>query len=141
MAINKKSSQTTKPERLIYVGPSYKNGKLLKYQVFIGGLPTHIDDVFEKCPQIKKLFVAVSELPEAERAIAKAGTPMNKYYQAADSSGIPQHPKLPYLKQMRPVPGRASYSPADKTAYPLYLKASLLRSYQGWSVNRHHWIR
>lgn len=43
MAINKKSSQTTKPERLIYVGPSYKNGKLLKYQVFIGGLPTHID--------------------------------------------------------------------------------------------------
>ena len=57
MAINKKSSQTTKPERLIYVGPSYKNGKLLKYQVFIGGLPTHIDDVF--------------------------GTPMNKYYQAA----------------------------------------------------------
>ena len=42
MAINKKSSQTTKPERLIYVGPSYKNGKLLKYQVFIGGLPTHI---------------------------------------------------------------------------------------------------
>ena len=78
MAINKKSSQTTKPERLIYVGPSYKNGKL-----FIGGLPTHIDDVFEKCPQIKKLFVAVSELPEAERAIAKAGTPMNKYYQAA----------------------------------------------------------
>ena len=63
--------------------PSYKNGKLLKYQVFIGGLPTHIDDVFEKCPQIKKLFVAISELPEAERAIAKAGTPMNKYYQAA----------------------------------------------------------
>ena len=83
MAINKKSSQTTKPERLIYVGPSYKNGKLLKYQVFIGGLPTHIDDVFEKRPQIKKLFVAVSELPEAEMAIAKAGTPMNKYYQAA----------------------------------------------------------
>ena len=37
MAINKKSSQTTKPERLIYVGPSYKNGKLLKYQVSLAG--------------------------------------------------------------------------------------------------------
>ena len=83
MAINKKNVQSVKSERFIYVGPSYKNGKLLKYQVFIGGLPTHIDDVFEKCPQIKKLFIAVSELPEAERAIAKAGTPMNKYYQAA----------------------------------------------------------
>ena len=28
MAINKKSSQTTKPERLIYIGPSYKNGNI-----------------------------------------------------------------------------------------------------------------
>lgn len=83
MAINKKSGQTTKPERLIYVGPSYKGGKLQKYQVFIGGLPTHIDDVFEKCPQIKNLFVPVSNLAEAEKAIAKAGTPLNKYYRAA----------------------------------------------------------
>lgn len=82
MAINKKSVQMSKTERVIYVGPSYKNGKLLKYQVFIGGRPTHIDDVFEKCPQIKRLFVAVTELPEAEKAIAKVGTPMNKYYRA-----------------------------------------------------------
>ena len=48
MAINKKSSQTTKPERLIYVGPSYKNGKLLKYQVFIGG--------FQNCQKLKGLL-------------------------------------------------------------------------------------
>lgn len=83
MAINKKGVQAIKSERLIYVGPSYKNGKLLKYQVFIGGLPTHIDDVFEKCPQIKNLFVPVSTLAASEQAIAKAGTPLHKYYKAA----------------------------------------------------------
>lgn len=83
MAINKKSGQTTKPERFIYVGPPYKGGKLQKYQVFIGGLPTHIGEVFEKCPQIKNLFVPVGNLAEAEKAIAKAGTPLNKYYRAA----------------------------------------------------------
>ena len=59
MVINKKNVQSVKAERFIYVGPSYKNGKLLKYQVFIGGLPTHIDDVFEN-----KISVGHSIWPE-----------------------------------------------------------------------------
>lgn len=80
MATNTKKNQTG---RLIYVGPPHKGGKLLKYQVFIGGLPTHIDDVFENCPQIKNLFVPIAELAAAEKDIAKAGTPMHKYYRAA----------------------------------------------------------
>ena len=80
MATNTKKNQAG---RLIYVGPPHKGGKLLKYQVFIGGLPTHIDDVFEKCPQIKNLFVPIAELAAAEKDIAKAGTPMHKYYLAA----------------------------------------------------------
>ncbi|WP_293726878.1 hypothetical protein [uncultured Phascolarctobacterium sp.] len=80
MATNTKKNQAG---RLIYVGPPHKGGKLLKYQVFIGGLPTHIDDVFEKCPQIKNLFVPIAELAAAEKDIAKAGTPMHKYYRAA----------------------------------------------------------
>lgn len=80
MATNTKKNQAG---RLIYVGPPHKGGNLLKYQVFIGGLPTHIDDVFEKCPQIKNLFVPIAELAAAEKDIAKAGTPMHKYYRAA----------------------------------------------------------
>lgn len=80
MATNTKKKQAG---RLIYVGPPHKGGKLLKYQVFIDGLPTHIDDVFEKCPQIKNLFVPIAELAAAEKDIAKAGTPMHKYYRAA----------------------------------------------------------
>lgn len=77
------SPKKVKVDRLIYVGPPYKGGKLLKYQVFIGGLPKHIDDVFEKVPQIKNLFVPIAELANAEKAIAKSGTPLNKYYRTA----------------------------------------------------------
>ena len=54
MATNvKKSVFASKQERLIYVGPPYKGGKLLKYQVFIGGLPKHIDDVLKNARKLK----------------------------------------------------------------------------------------
>ncbi len=78
-----KQSATNKPERLIYVGPTLKGYKLIKYQVFIGGYPKHIDDEFERCPQLKRLFVPVKDLVQAEKEIATAGTPLNKYYKLA----------------------------------------------------------
>lgn len=78
-----KQSETSKLQRLIYVGPTLKGYRLIKYQVFIGGYPKHIDDVFEACPQIKKLFVPVKDLVQAEKDIAMAGTPLNKYYKLA----------------------------------------------------------
>lgn len=37
---------TAKQQRLIYVGPTLKGHTLIKYQVFIGGYPTHVDDIF-----------------------------------------------------------------------------------------------
>lgn len=81
MATTKKSA--AKPQRLIYIGPTLKGFKLVKYQVFIGGLPKHVDDVFEKYPQIKRLFVPVQSLVEAEKEVKTAGTPLNKYYKLA----------------------------------------------------------
>lgn len=68
---------------LIYVGPRISRHRLIPYTVFIGGYPKHIDDVFEECPQIRKLFVPISELTEAKKQVAKAGTPLNKYYKLA----------------------------------------------------------
>ncbi len=81
MAITKKSA--AKSQRLIYVGPTLKGYKLVKYQVFIGGYPAHLTDVFEFCPQIKWLFVPVAELTKAEAEVKTAGTPLNKYYKLA----------------------------------------------------------
>lgn len=80
---NTKKSAGAKPQRLIYIGPTLKGCKLVKYQVFIGGYPTHIDDVFDTCPQIKRLFVPVADLTKAEAEVKEAGTPLNKYYKLA----------------------------------------------------------
>lgn len=77
---NTKKRTAEKPQRLIYIGPTLKGFKLVKYQVFIGGYPTHITDVYEMCPQIKRLFVPVAELTKAEAAVKTSGTPLNKYY-------------------------------------------------------------
>lgn len=76
-------SAAVKPQRLIYVGPTLKGHRLIRYQVFIGGYPTHVDDVFEACPQIKRLFVPVKDMVQAEKDIATAGTPLNKYFKLA----------------------------------------------------------
>lgn len=76
-------SAAAKSQRLIYVGPTLKGHRLIRYQVFIGGYPTHVDDVFEACPQIKRLFVPVKDLVQAEKDIATAGTPLNKYFKLA----------------------------------------------------------
>lgn len=78
-----KQSVTAKPQRLIYVGPTLKGLKLIKYQVFIGGYPTHVDAEFAKCPQLKRLFVTVKNLTQAEKDVKTAGTPLNKYYKLA----------------------------------------------------------
>lgn len=78
-----KSAAAAKPQRLIYIGPTLKGYKLVKYQVFIGGYPKHIDDEFAKCPQLKRLFVPVKDLVQAEKDVQTAGTPLNKYYKLA----------------------------------------------------------
>lgn len=71
------------PVKLIYVGPNLSGAKLLKYQVFIGGYPTHLDKEFVECPNLKKLFVPVAELSSAKAQTEKAGTPLHKYYNEA----------------------------------------------------------
>lgn len=76
--MNKKESALTK--KLIYVGPNLSRGRLLRYSIYIGGYPTHLESEFEKCPNLKKLFVPITNLQDAENAIQKTGTPLNKYY-------------------------------------------------------------
>lgn len=78
-------------QRFIYIGPKLKNSKLLKYQVFIGGLPDYITKTYEKYPNIKHLFINIKDLNEAEKQIIKKGTLLNKYYKEVleeDNNGI-----------------------------------------------------
>lgn len=80
MAIKNKKSAS---EKLIYVGPNLSRGRLLQYQVFIGGLPKHLDAEFDEFPQLEKLFVSVEQLNRALEEVQQTGTPLNKYYKQA----------------------------------------------------------
>lgn len=73
----------SRPTKVIYVGPNLTRGRLLRYRVYIGGLPTHLDEEFQRCPNLKKLFVNVENINKAEMEIMTAGTPLNKYYAEA----------------------------------------------------------
>lgn len=77
MAKNKKT------EKLIYIGPNLSRGRLLQYQVFIGGLPEHLDAELDEFPQFEKLFVSVEQLNRALEEVQQTGTPLNKYYKQA----------------------------------------------------------
>lgn len=63
-------------EQLIYIGdPIRKMGVALRTdQVFIGGLPAYLNELYEKYPMIKALFVPVSSMLEAKKEIQTVGT-------------------------------------------------------------------
>jgi hypothetical protein len=74
------SKSGPKPEQLIYCGPNIPGGVLQRYTVFKGGLPGHLNELFDKCPAIKQLFVPVNEFTRMEKAIATKGTLENAYF-------------------------------------------------------------
>ena len=53
MAKNKKT------DKLIYIGPNLSRGRLLQYQVFIGGLPEHLDAEFDEFPQLELSLIHI----------------------------------------------------------------------------------
>lgn len=72
--------KASKSEKLIYIGPALSRGRLPRYSVFIGGLPSHLEGELSRCPKLAKLFVPVGKLNEAEKELEKQGTPLHKYY-------------------------------------------------------------
>ena len=72
--------KASKSEKLIYIGPGLSRGRLPRYSIFIGGLPSHLEGELSKCPKLAKLFVPIGKLSEAEKELEKPGTPLHKYY-------------------------------------------------------------
>ena len=64
---------TKQSKRLIYIGPNLSHGRLLQYQVFIGGLPEYLDAEFDEFPQLKQLFIPVEQLNEAVEGRSREG--------------------------------------------------------------------
>ncbi|GAV24806.1 hypothetical protein ciss_07390 [Carboxydothermus islandicus] len=77
----KNTKSAPKSERLIYCGPNIPGGILQRYTVYKGGLPSHLGELFEKCPAVKRLFVSVEDLARVETAIATKGTPEHSAFQ------------------------------------------------------------
>ncbi|GAQ24220.1 hypothetical protein [Tepidanaerobacter syntrophicus] len=93
MSKKKKTSNTTNvdiPNRVIYCGPNLPGGAMLRYTVYNGGIPEHLDPLISQCPAIKHLIVPVDKFTETERKIGIAGTPENTYF-AQISRFIKEH--------------------------------------------------
>ena len=66
--------------RVIDVGPNLTDHSLIRYQIFLGGVPAFINAKLTVLPALRNLFVPINKLAEAETAIKTAGTPLNKYF-------------------------------------------------------------
>lgn len=61
-------------ETVMYIGPSFKGGKLCRGTLFIGGIPEFLKPDLSKYPGIEYLFVAVSDIAEKEKLLAEQGS-------------------------------------------------------------------
>jgi len=71
-------------EKLIYVGPNLPGSKLTKYTIFTAGYPAWLEEDFDSADcgeELKRLFVPLDKLPDAQKEILTKGKPLNKYYQ------------------------------------------------------------
>lgn len=69
-----------KSDRLIYIGPNVPGGILHRWQVFKGGLPPYCEDIFQRVPEIKELFVAVEKLNLARERLEEPGSNEARLY-------------------------------------------------------------
>lgn len=82
-AVKQKNNEI--PTTQIYVGPSFKNGLLVKNSIFKGALPTNILEHKNKNAVINELFVTPEQLSDVQKEINVKGTKWNQLYVAAVS--------------------------------------------------------
>lgn len=66
--------------KVVYVGPTLKKGLLSRYTVFRDGeFPQSIQELREKSPALRGLFVPVLMLASARQRVATKGDILNTY--------------------------------------------------------------
>lgn len=63
-----------KVERLMYMGPNVPGGRLLSGQVFKGGFPPWLEDLYDKIPEMKQLFIPVDKAMETQKKLKEPGS-------------------------------------------------------------------
>ena len=76
---SKKQEQptVTTKNKLVYIGPTLSESRLMHATVFIGGYPHHLKELLDSNPWMKQLFVPVSEMNAALAATKEKGTIYN----------------------------------------------------------------
>lgn len=59
---------------MMYVGPNVPGGRLLSGQVFKGGMPPWLEDLYEKIPEIAELFIPVDNVMEVQKKLKDPGS-------------------------------------------------------------------
>ena len=82
---SKKPKQPTvnTKNKLVYIGPSLSEGRLIHATVFIGGYPIHIQELLSSKLWMKQLFVPISEMNSAIAETKEKGTIYNTLYKKA----------------------------------------------------------
>lgn len=70
----KKTIEQKKPSPLVYCGPNLPRGILSQFTTYRGNLPKHLEEHFEKCPALARLFVPPESLSSTLDSIKKPGT-------------------------------------------------------------------
>lgn len=68
----KKASAQVNADVFIYVGPTVK--QLTRYASFIGGLPEHMKEHFDKCKVLEKLFIHTKDFADFEQQLSDANS-------------------------------------------------------------------
>lgn len=78
-----KTARTTSRQAFMYLGPNIPGGRLFSGSVIRGGSPNdlqHLQDVLEKLPEIKGLFVEVAKVPKFKEDVRTQGTEAHRLY-------------------------------------------------------------
>ncbi|TKH43463.1 hypothetical protein C1I60_14315 [Paenibacillus terrae] len=75
-------SQSAEREQLIYIGPNLPGGRLARSFISLGGFPEYLNDLAEQVPEIRDLFIPVTELSAANAALRVPGSNQHIAYAA-----------------------------------------------------------
>jgi len=83
-----KAPKSTSKQAFMYLGPNIPGGRLFSGSVIRGGSPAdiaHLQDVLEKLPEVKGLFVEVVKVPKFKAEVVTQGTEAHRLYTVAVS--------------------------------------------------------
>ena len=61
-------------EQKVYIGPNVQRLGLMKNQVYLGGIPGHVQAAIAQYPEIDEMIVTIEEFTKARNDINKKGT-------------------------------------------------------------------